>query len=227
MQSYVWQGSIAKVDGSLQNKVWEKKLNDTLSNIISMENIKPFYNDFIVVGQDLSYSEVKPSEVSISGMLARFDEQGKIKWQRNYRGLDSTDGYYYNYLYDIDIDENMNIISCGRSNHFNGPNHGWILKLDSTGCLTENYCGVPSLSNNETEKKESEIQIFPNPFHSTIQLDSNEPITQIKLYNQLGQLVFKQINSEKEISLNHLPEGLYFLHIKTKQGEVVKKVVKY
>src|SRR5690606_39394057 len=36
MQSYVWQGSIAKVDGSLQNKVWEKKLNDTLSNIISM-----------------------------------------------------------------------------------------------------------------------------------------------------------------------------------------------
>jgi hypothetical protein len=75
----------------------------------------------------------------------------------------------------------------------------------------------------------SQINIYPNP--------SNGEFTvyglpagggELKITNVLGEIVFrKTVNNKKEnIDLTEAPSGIYFLNVKTGNGNVIKKIVK-
>jgi hypothetical protein len=60
-----------------------------------------------------------------------------------------------------------------------------------------------------------EVEIFPNPAHSTLGVTSNYPIEQLEILNVLGQQL-KNIAPEAkqaEINTNDLPKGMYLLRI--------------
>ncbi len=70
----------------------------------------------------------------------------------------------------------------------------------------------------ETElKNESILSFFPNPAFNSIHIKSNnaEPI-QVKITDILGHTVIsKRIanESDKEINIEHLPKGIYFIEL--------------
>lgn len=75
--------------------------------------------------------------------------------------------------------------------------------------------------------KNEEIQVFPNPAKTHIQVISSNigQIETIELYTTTGQLVKSKTNSFKEpIVIEELPEGLYILSVKT-NNEVYNKAV--
>ncbi len=80
----------------------------------------------------------------------------------------------------------------------------------------------------ETMDKENQIQIFPNPFSSSLTLQTEVIINEIKVVNTLGVMVYSRANAGKEttIDLSELETGIYFLNIETEKGRVIKKLVK-
>ncbi len=70
------------------------------------------------------------------------------------------------------------------------------------------------------------LNVFPNPFSQNEQLTihSNQPLLEIVVKNNLGQLIFK--GSESDLKNMQFSDGLFTLEIKTTQGTFIKKVIK-
>lgn len=73
-----------------------------------------------------------------------------------------------------------------------------------------------------------EIAAFPNPMVNELNFSSTESITQITMYNLLGQLVLQDTpnNSNITLDVSQLTSGLYIARIATDSGNQTLKVVK-
>ena len=69
------------------------------------------------------------------------------------------------------------------------------------------------------------ITIYPNPATTTITVNAKERIVKMQLFNHLGQKVFIKA-SGNVIDVSFLPTGIYFLHLETNSGKVVKQISK-
>ncbi len=107
--------------------------------------------------------------------------------------------------------------------------------LDNVGQLLECYQNdsIPGGGSftgvNETLNfKEANIKIYPNPAHTTlyIQTDLNNLKT-YRIYSLHGQLL-EESKFEKQVSIQHLPPGFYFLQLMGENGkmELTRKFVK-
>lgn len=89
-----------------------------------------------------------------------------------------------------------------------------------------NLSQTVSLGNLSANSFESvPITIYPNPAISTVTINSKERITKMQLFNHLGQKVFIKA-SGNVIDVSFLPTGIYFLHLETSSGKVVKQISK-
>lgn len=72
------------------------------------------------------------------------------------------------------------------------------------------------------------IQVYPNPFSTTITMESSEPIISVQLFDITGRMVYHANNKGSKVSsdLNFLPYGLYVLEISTAASTERKKIVK-
>jgi hypothetical protein len=61
------------------------------------------------------------------------------------------------------------------------------------------------------------INIFPNPVTSALQIETDIEIQNIRIYNQVGQMV-SQLNNTKTVDVSSLEKGVYFIFIENKDG---------
>jgi hypothetical protein len=88
-------------------------------------------------------------------------------------------------------------------------------------CYTIGDCSTSMDKINESPT----IKIFPNPASEKIRIQLPNDVEQFeaKLINALGQTMMKSMS--KEIDVRGLPNGIYFVNIKTDNYEVNKKVI--
>ncbi len=75
-----------------------------------------------------------------------------------------------------------------------------------------------------------DVTIYPNPAKDFVILSTvNSQQSTVKIYNAIGMLMDEiEIDSEElEINLSDYNPGVYFVNIKSENGTVVKKIVKY
>lgn len=98
------------------------------------------------------------------------------------------------------------------------------------------FLQIPVIANNnwstfqeEKEKTEAELKIYPNPVKNnqvTISFQTKE-ITEVRFVNITGKEVLKQVYDfpapQKTILLNEVPNGLYIIQIKTSEDQVIAK----
>ena len=71
------------------------------------------------------------------------------------------------------------------------------------------------------------FNVFPIPSNDKVFIDSKlYKIRQITVFDMLGQNVMQFEGNHLEIELSQLPVGMYFMHIKTDQETVVRKIIK-
>jgi serine protease len=111
----------------------------------------------------------------------------------------------------------------------------FVVKLTVTsaeGC-TSTISKPFVVTGNEDQVFASQINLFPNPNNGNFSLKIDNQalnLVQIKIYTQLGILVWEQnspkINSNAEINLQlpHLPTGLYSVHLQNGKSWAVKKM---
>ncbi|MCB2207234.1 MAG: T9SS type A sorting domain-containing protein [Bacteroidetes bacterium] len=73
---------------------------------------------------------------------------------------------------------------------------------------------------------EKKINVYPNPASEIINIHSDIDVNSILIYNSTGQAVRKLGGGAitQSISVNELPEGLYFIMVNTSKGSVTKKI---
>ena len=77
-------------------------------------------------------------------------------------------------------------------------------------------------------KFESKIKVFPNPFENTFRIEGGEGALEIRIYNSVGQLVFREIVLNAAIQTDLLP-GIYVLNIiqADSNNAFTTKLIKY
>jgi hypothetical protein len=69
------------------------------------------------------------------------------------------------------------------------------------------------------------IMVYPNPSRGFLNLRNITTPTEIKIYDTLGRLAFKQSTAQDiRIDLN-LGSGIYLLQLKSSRGSLIKKMV--
>ena len=72
------------------------------------------------------------------------------------------------------------------------------------------------------------IKLSPNPVTDILNIENEFQINSIKVYNQLGQMVFgKEINNNNtQLELSNINSGIYNVLIETEKGTFNHKIVK-
>ena len=83
----------------------------------------------------------------------------------------------------------------------------------------------------EINSLSNQVQIYPNPTANSLNIESSVSIQQVELFDIIGKQqtleLIKASTKSYHLNLSLLPNGIYFLRIKTDYGGVVsKKVVK-
>ena len=76
--------------------------------------------------------------------------------------------------------------------------------------------------------KDLSIQAYPNPSTTgKFNIEAQSTIQFIEAYDAQGRIIFKRINNQNnatQIDLSNQENGIYFLKIKTQQGDAFQKV---
>lgn len=71
------------------------------------------------------------------------------------------------------------------------------------------------------------FNLYPNPASNILYVSSDQELsgTEVKIYNQVGQVVINATLAGNSVSVSNLPNGIYFLGLLTDQGEIRKKFI--
>ena len=115
------------------------------------------------------------------------------------------------------------------------------LKYDTEYCYTVTAMGVDTESDPSEEactktlgeslsENESYFNIFPNPASDNITISTNQEITEVNIYNILGVNVYNETfamnNSQLDVNVSDFINGVYFIKVKSVNGETVKRFIK-
>lgn len=97
-----------------------------------------------------------------------------------------------------------------------------MLLLDNVKFLGEDV----TYSTGVKEVEKISARIYPNPVGEVLSIDAEEPITEVTVYNTLGQKVFSASVNDNlyRLPVQTLANGMYVLRISTAKGSAVEKI---
>lgn len=89
--------------------------------------------------------------------------------------------------------------------------------------LNTNYCVLTTTE--ELEKKTNNISIHPNPANNILYVLNSNDLKEVTVFDVNGKIILLQ-NQPTAIDIANLNAGIYFIKIKTDQGEFSQKFIK-
>ena len=78
-----------------------------------------------------------------------------------------------------------------------------------------------------TEIDANGFKLYPNPVESNLTIDTDEVIIEVNIYSLTGVMVYQSTTvNNNVINVSDLNDGVYFINIKTENGDVVKRFIK-
>ena len=86
--------------------------------------------------------------------------------------------------------------------------------------IVEITTALPKITN-------ASINLYPNPTTDYFQVDGLDGTASISVKDLNGKILLtKQINSNDKININSLSNGIYMIEVNTKEGSILKKIIK-
>jgi hypothetical protein len=93
--------------------------------------------------------------------------------------------------------------------------------VDTSQCVSVNLVGINEVRLNE------KLNLYPNPSDGKFRIETDLNYSSIIIKNNLGQIVMQfNIISTDVIDLSNLSVGVYFVAFETKEGTIIKKIIK-
>ena len=150
------------------------------------------------------------------GILFKVNSNGDSLWMRRF---DNFTGNVGEFFFDIKQTADNGFIACGAPIYAPTPqSQSWVVKTDSLGIAP----GAITVNLNEQELKEFNTSVYPNPFKTSIQVNTNTSLKlNLRVIDILGKLQHAQNLSQvnTKIDLEFLPPGIYFISFLNEQGQ--------
>lgn len=108
-----------------------------------------------------------------------------------------------------------------------GGNSLFVIKLGSDYAFPSN--ALPAISNILTIEENAhfkEYKIFPNPFNTFVEIQSEKKIDQLEIVDVLGQTVYSSFNPSNRIETEFLESGTYFVRLLVNGTWTTNKLIK-
>ena len=217
---------------------WEKILKNT---IIRTTDYEETTNSLIIYGKFKKGLKFLFSDESLGikgndkydNFIASFDApSGKLKWfEKIYSDVEDVPNYAH-----LDDCGNYNIFGSfqhpqqNTTVHFNGDSlqidvsKNYLIRIPIAQMDINTDCSSLITSTENPNEIDFSLLAYPNPTNGYIQLNTEEKIENIMIYNQVGQLVLKSQDHYK-INLDDFPAGNYFLKVYTSQGQTLTQKI--
>jgi len=194
--------------------IWNKKYGTSEYEKVLM-NIRENPDGTLIVCGITHHSKYYTSKDY--GWLLKTTSQGDSLWYREYIACDGEETD--NWLYDVIETPDKGYLACGvvyPHSPDTGSQDGWVLKVDSLGCESMDYCWVgmkpePALAESD------QFEIYPNPSAEDVsvklRITGNKLRISIRLYDLFGRMV-KMVElspgqTEFRMDVSQLPNGVY------------------
>ena len=77
-----------------------------------------------------------------------------------------------------------------------------------------------------TNTMTKDLQVFPNPAGSVINIQTSRPINYVELYDLSGKVVLRKIEPHNSMDISSLSKGIYFLRTMLDNGMTINKIIK-
>jgi hypothetical protein len=188
----------------------------------NLDGLGTFSSQILISEESLSTLAIFASDLDSDGdldVLSGSVGDDKIAWYENLDGLgtfgqqqlitsaSNMEGVRDLHAYDLDIDGDMDILAT-----FSGPGKiAWYENL---------------LILNIEDNSIFQFSIHPIPVTNIINIQAQNNIVQIEVYNVLGQLVISNLN-KNQINISTLSSDLYIIRVRDSQGNFgIKRVIK-
>lgn len=111
------------------------------------------------------------------------------------------------------------------------PDLDFDVLIDDVNCLGSdgNYMALPSASirtNLQRSVQPLQIAVYPSPANQYLDIRAPYSINSYRLIDALGSTILdgNDIGTSKRLSLDQVPSGVYFLHLRTSKEDFVTKV---
>jgi Flp pilus assembly pilin Flp len=114
----------------------------------------------------------------------------------------------------VDLSNDGSIVAIGAtSNDGNGINSGHVRVFNLSAVLSIDSFALKNTS------------MYPNPTNKefTVRLGENIQFKKLRVYNTFGNCILE--SDQKEVNIETLDNGLYFVEISTNKGKITKKIV--
>lgn len=222
---------ISRLDAS-GNFVWTKQIGgtgDNFGNAIALDAVGGIYT----TGRFLLTADFDPGQDTVrltatgssDVFISRLDASGNFVWAVSMGGHGIDEGK------SIALDATGSIYTTGSFRGTADFDPGTdIMELTAAGGITNTSPDVfvhkmsqPPLVIHEATAGFNAC-VFPNPAHSILNIQTNEPIEKVSIYNVTGALV--QTATRSTFSIAQLPAGIYLVRIQTEKGVGIVRVVK-
>jgi len=223
--------NLIKIDNG-GNTIWNKKYGASEENM-DFSNIRENPDGtLIATGTILQFFPTSYRQV---GWILKTTSEGDSLWYRQYDVCDGEATWHW--LYDVIETPDKGYLACGMvfpEPPDTGSNDGWILKVDSMGCESPDYCWV-GIKSESVVYQNTVLEISPNPAGSeaVITIRSNGYISYLKIYiyDLFGReaKVLDLLPGQYSISIDvsGLPDGLYMTVVRSGNRIVAaQKIVK-
>ncbi|MFM9944523.1 MAG: T9SS type A sorting domain-containing protein [Bacteroidia bacterium] len=160
------------------------------------------------------------SNGTLDVFVVAFDDAGNFKWGQNFGGTGVDFGYASS------VDAWGNVFTTGTfSGTVDFDPSATILSLATKGA-TDAF--VTKLSPKSVDIKNiaaPHFSICPNPSPGKFTITNNIEISEIELFNSLGQSILKMYPDEKNVVLNVTQYGLYFIKLTVDNSIFTKKIM--
>ena len=154
---------------------------------------------------------------SQAGWLIKTDENGDTLWTRTYNPSDGTD-----LLRNMLVMPNGDIVMVGFGRGENSTTQdGWILRVDSMGCLEE---GCHTVGISPPDPPKGVMEVYPNPASQVVRLDistlPNTGIQRVSVVDVLGRDCFSRSSFAMTdvMDVSAWPDGIYLITVTDEDG---------
>lgn len=123
----------------------------------------------------------------------------------------------------------FNSVSQKEAVYIDGDTTAWFTDEGVPGVSGYLYRLVnDSLLTSINEKEFKAVEVWPNPFDSSLNIKLNQPVKRLLLMDLQGKIILKMVadKPEQTISTDKLKPGVYLLRIETAKGYRYRKLVK-
>lgn len=231
---------ICKLDGNM-NKVWDVRsgIYDSIKVLAASgmpgdstyTYMQRAYVGYIRAqnGQDLIGAGADDRDTASTFQTLRgaayiqyMNDSGRVVWDANYNGIyhgtkKVTGGYNFT---GINTTTDGGYILSGSCLDSIGNQVGFLMKIDSLGCLTPDSCETRFISSiRYYNQPATSLSIYPNPASDRLQLNlqgfGNLEGLEISFYNLLGQKTHLQkiTQAETSLSVSQWQRGIYLFRL--------------